>query len=606
VEFPKTEPLEKPGTTPHIEYVARLEARRATAAEQARLHGHIANARLIVFAAAGVLAFLAFWVKFLSPWWLTGPAILFIVLVVLHARVSGKRALAERAAAYYEKGLARLEDHWAGTGDAGARYLDPNHPCAEDLDLFGSGSIFERLCTARMRVGADTLAGWLRIPAVAAEIPDRQAAVDDLRPRLDLREDLAMLGAEVPAGVNLEALADWGKAPPVLVQQWPRWVASWLSALAFASLLGWLAFDTGFLPVLAALALEGAFALWLRVRVQRVIAPVERMAQNLAVFSGVLARIEGVRFTAKRLQELDRALDIEGTPPSRRIARLSRLIDLLNSKRNQLFAPFALMLFWDTHLAYAIEEWRKGSGGAIGSWLGAVGEFEALCSLAAYAYENPADPFPEIVSPGPCFDGDGLGHPLIPVPRCVRNEVHLTESLRLLVVSGSNMSGKSTLLRTVGVNAVLALAGAPVRAWRLRVSPLVVGATLRIQDSLQAGRSRFFAEITRVRQLVDLARGPIPLLFLLDEIFGGTNSHDRRLGAEAVVRRLVNLGAIGLVTTHDLALTHIVELLAPRAANVHFEDHFENGAITFDYRMRPGVVQKSNALALMRAVGLEV
>jgi DNA mismatch repair ATPase MutS len=182
----------------------------------------------------------------------------------------------------------------------------------------------------------------------------------------------------------------------------------------------------------------------------------------------------------------------------------------------------------------------------------------------------------------------------------------LNEDLRLLVVSGSNMSGKSTLLRTVGVNAVLALAGAPVRARHLRISPLVVGATLRIQDSLQAGRSRFFAEITRVRQLVDLARGPIPLLFLLDEIFGGTNSHDRRLGAEAVVRSLVNYGAIGLVTTHDLALTHIVDLLAPRAANVHFEDHFENGNITFDYRMRPDVVQKSNALALMRAVGLEV
>jgi DNA mismatch repair ATPase MutS len=168
------------------------------------------------------------------------------------------------------------------------------------------------------------------------------------------------------------------------------------------------------------------------------------------------------------------------------------------------------------------------------------------------------------------------------------------------------MSGKSTMLRTVGVNAVLALAGAPVRAKRLRLSPLVVGATLRIQDSLQAGRSRFFAEITRMRQLVDLARGPMPLLFLLDEIFGGTNSHDRRLGAEAVVKGLVNCGAIGLVTTHDLALTQIVEILGPQAANVHFEDHFENGSITFDYRMRPGVVRKSNALALMRAVGLEV
>ena len=176
----------------------------------------------------------------------------------------------------------------------------------------------------------------------------------------------------------------------------------------------------------------------------------------------------------------------------------------------------------------------------------------------------------------------------------------------MLVISGSNMSGKSTLLRTVGVNAVLALAGAPVRAGRLRITPLAIGATLRIQDSLQAGRSRFFAEITRVRQLVDLSRGPIPLLFLLDELFHGTNSHDRRVGAEAVVGGLLDRGAIGLITTHDLALTAIVDRLAPQAENVHFEDQFEDGIMHFDYRMRPGVVQHSNALALMRAVGLDV
>src|SRR5262249_13651944 len=243
---------------------------------------------------------------------------------------------------------------------------------------------------------------------------------------------------------------------------------------------------------------------------------------------------------------------------------------------------------------------------AVGGWLGVVGQFEALCALATYAYENPADPFPEVVEGGPCYEGEALGHPLIPTVRCVRNDLRLGEDLRVLVMSGSNMSGKSTMLRPVGVNAVLALAGAPVRAARLRLSPLVVGATLRIQDSLQAGRSRFYAELLRVRQVVDLSRGRPPLLFLLDEIFHGTNSHDRRLGAEAVVRGLVEHGAIGLITTHDLSLTHIVEVLAPRAANVHFADHFENGQMVFDYKMRPGVVQHSNALALMRAVGLEV
>jgi len=235
-----------------------------------------------------------------------------------------------------------------------------------------------------------------------------------------------------------------------------------------------------------------------------------------------------------------------------------------------------------------------------------VGEFEALGSLAAYAYERPQDPFPELAEAEGCFEGEGLGHPLIPEGRNVRTDLRLSGELRVLVVSGSNMSGKSTLLRTVGVNAVLALAGAPVRARRLRLSPLEVGASIHVQDSLQAGASRFYAEITRLRQIVELTKGPRPVLFLLDEILHGTNSHDRRVGAEGVVRGLVGRGAIGLVTTHDLALALIADGLAPRAANVHFEDHLEAGKMTFDYRLRPGVVQRSNALELMRSVGLEV
>jgi DNA mismatch repair ATPase MutS len=187
----------------------------------------------------------------------------------------------------------------------------------------------------------------------------------------------------------------------------------------------------------------------------------------------------------------------------------------------------------------------------------------------------------------------------------VQNDVGF-DGCSLILVSGSNMSGKSTLLRTVGVNAVLALAGAPVRASSLRISPLDIGATLRIQDSLQEGRSRFYAEITRVHRIVDMARGERPVLFLLDELFHGTNSHDRLAGASGVLRGLVELGAIGLVTTHDLALTAVADRLAPRARNVHFEDRFEGGEMVFDYLMKPGPVTRSNALALMRAVGLEV
>jgi DNA mismatch repair ATPase MutS len=230
-----------------------------------------------------------------------------------------------------------------------------------------------------------------------------------------------------------------------------------------------------------------------------------------------------------------------------------------------------------------------------------------LSALATYAFERPADPFPDIVDAGPLFDADAVAHPLIPDGVSVPNDVRLGSSHpHALVVSGSNMSGKSTLLRTVGINAVLALAGAPVRAASLRMSPLALGATLRIQDSLLEGRSRFYAEITRIRELADLAAGSIPLLFLLDELFHGTNSHDRLAGASGVLRSLLDRGAIGLITTHDLAVTAVADALAARAANVHFEDWFDGTEMRFDYLMKPGPVTHSNALALMRAVGLEV
>ena len=237
----------------------------------------------------------------------------------------------------------------------------------------------------------------------------------------------------------------------------------------------------------------------------------------------------------------------------------------------------------------------------------AAGEMEALCALAGYAWEHPEHPFPVLVEGSPRLDGVELGHPLLASSRCVANDVHLGgDGPHVLVVSGSNMSGKSTLLRTVGLSAVLAQAGAPVPAAALTLTPLAVAASLRIQDSLHAGTSRFYAEVTRVKQVVDLAAGSPPLLFLLDEIFHGTNSHDRRIGSEAVVRGLVDRGAIGLVTTHDLAIAQVADALGGRAANVHFEDQLLDGRMTFDYRVRPGVVTRSNALELMRAVGLEV
>jgi hypothetical protein len=595
-----------PQAGPAAEYTRRLTVRQTLAGRLARLEQRISIARLVVFVCGGLVAFFALDRHAISAWWIAAPVALFAGLVLVHDRVITRRRRADRSVTFYERGLARLGDRWAGTGESGERFADASHPYAADLDLFGRGSLFELLCTARTRAGEDTLAAWLRTPAAPDVIRARQAAITELQPRLDLREELALLGVDVRAGLDPDALTNWATAAPTHAPRALRLSAAALVTCLLIASTAWLTGVTGPAPVIALLLAEAAFAARLRRRVVRVVHTVQRPGRDLGLLAQLLAHLEQQRFSAPHLVRLRAALDTDGMPPSAQIARLHRLIHLLDARQNQFFAPLAGLLLWTTQLALAIDAWHAASGASIVRWLATVGEIEALGAFAAYAYEHPDDPFPEIVEQSPAFDGAALGHPLIAAGRCVRNDVHLAADLRLLVVSGSNMSGKSTLLRTVGTNAVLALAGAPVRAQRLRLSPLAVGASIRLNDSLQEGTSRFYAEITRLRQLMDLANGPLPLLFLLDEILHGTNSHDRGIGSAAVVRGFIERGAVGLVTTHDLALAQIADTLDGHAANVHFEDHLENGQMIFDYRMRPGVVEKSNAVALMRAVGLDV
>ena len=587
-------------------YQDRLEARRAAVTERGARARWLANARLAVFALGVALVALAFQ-NGSYLWAAAAAAALFVGLVLAHDSAKRQLVRAERAADWYQRALDRLDYHFEGRGHSGDRFLDPDHPYGTHLDLFGRGSLFEFLSLAHTAAGEETLARWLLQPASADEVRARQSAVLELRPSLDLREELAKLGPEFREGLHPEQLVDWGNGPPILE---PR-TGLRISALALPCAGGLAACaaifaGAGILPLLAVLALQGGWALLLRRRVAQVLRAVERPARELARLVGLLELLESERFSAPRLVELRAALDTEGIAPSRQVARLGRLVTLLDSRRNQLFALVAPLLLWGTQIALALERWRLVCGPRLAEWIQTVGDFEALSDLASYAYEHPDDPFPEIRSEGPYLEAEGLGHPLLSAEVCVRNNLRLDPELALLVVSGSNMSGKSTLLRSVGSSVVMGLAGAPVRARRLCLSPLSLGASLRIQDSLLDGKSRFYAEITCLKGIVAQADNGPPLLFLLDEILQGTNSHDRRIGATELVRGLVNRGALGLITTHDLALTEMVDELAPRARNTHFEDQLVDGQMSFDYKLREGVVTRGNALSLMRAVGLDV
>lgn len=565
----------------------------------------LGNARLFTGIAAVAIAGCSFGAGWISAWWLLAPLVVFIVLAVIHDRVDRSRACAARGIAYFENACARLTNGWIGRGNPGERFRNPKHIYADDLDLFGRGSLFELLSTARTASGENTLARWLLAPGETAEVIARQGSVAELRPRVDLREEFALIGEDIRAAVDAKTLTDWGAAPPAPFFKHARAVAFVLGAAALVTFALFLAHVLSLIPFLIVVLFEMGFNLAIRDAMQTVAAAASAPARELRLLSLLLSRLEREPFSSARLIELKRDLQTDHRVASREIARLGKMVDQLETARgNAFFRPIAAPLLWIAQYSMAIEAWRQRMGPHIGQWTEAVGEFEALCSLAAFAYERPQASFPELIAEGPQFDAIALAHPLISPEDAVPNDVSIGGAIRLLIVSGSNMSGKSTLLRAIGLNAVLAWAGAPVTAGHLRISRLYIGASMRASDSLTDHRSRFYAEISRLRDIVDLARSGRPTLFLLDELLSGTNSHDRRIGAEALVRGLVERGAVGLVTTHDLALARIADTLNGQARNVHFEDHLEGGEIRFDYRLRDGVVTRSNALELMRAVGV--
>jgi hypothetical protein len=598
------------GVSTSHEYFVRLEKFAAAVAAKQRQHILAGNTKLGVVIAGLLLVWMYADKKWLSPYWLALPLCVYAALAVFHEQILRGRARAETAAAYYRKGLARIEDRWAGTGQSGDRFREEAHVYAEDLDLFGRGGLFELLSTARLPMGENQLANWLRFPSAREAIVERQGLLKELREKLDLREDVAVTGEDLRTRLNPESLVNWAEGQRVMPKSPWRWVAAVL-ALGTAAAIAYYLAGGSYRIALILLAIDAGVRRAFKRRAHAVIHGVSSCnAEGLLLFSQILRRLERESFAAPRLQALSAELTAEGRQASRAIRKLARIVYWVDGEHSLLAHLAELPLLYCVQVAFAAEAWRARFGRSMRRWVEITGEIEALLSLAAYSFEHPADPFPEfmnVVNPEAVFHAEALGHPLIPADRCVRNNLRLDNDTRVLLVSGSNMSGKSTLLRAVGINAVLAMAGAPVRAKSLRLTPLAIGTRIRSTDSLQEGRSGFYTEILHIRAVFNLAESAkMPLLFLFDELLEGTNSKDRKIGAEGLLHALLDRRAIGIVTTHDLALTEIGQSLGQRLRNMHFQDYVENGTMRFDYTLRDGVVAKSNAIELMRLIGLQV
>lgn len=567
----------------------------------------IGNVRLATGIATALALYLVIGEALAPLWTLLIPVTAFVALAFWHPRVVRARDSAKRAAAFYQAGLARLNGTWGATGNSGEQFLVPDHPFAGDLDLFGRASLFQLLCRARTSVGQSTVAAWLLHPATRDEALARQAAVRELAPQLDLREEIALVGEEVQARLDSERLRTWASATPEHFAPWLSAVAALLAVLGVATLILLL---TGMAPLglmALVLALDAAFIYKLRHKVSRTFEGLTRASTDMEVLSLLLARLEREHFTTPRARLVEESLRTRaGLQASRRVARLSRIMGWVDSSDHIVVRAVRPLVLWKEQCAFAVDRWRRENASQVAAWLTAVGDFEALSSFASLAFERPSWTFPDLVEDRAqgVFNARRLSHPLINPALAVANDVDLGAGAQLLIISGSNMSGKSTLLRAIGLAALLAWAGAPVPADSLTISPLQIGASIRANDSLEDNRSRFFAEITRLRQILALEGHRV--LFLLDELLSGTNSHDRRIGARAIVKALVDRGALGCMTTHDLALAELATDLPQRAINAHFEDQVIGGEMRFDYKLRPGIVTRSNALDLMRMIGLPV
>jgi MutS domain V len=591
---------------PRAEYARRLgelSARRSRIQRRERLAG---------YSQLALAALCLIWILFrlrhfdAADLLLLIPIAVFVVLAVVHGRLIRRVTAYSRAISFYEQGVARLEDRWAGTGITGERFLEPSHPCARDLDLFGRASVFELLCTARTRAGEETLARWLLTPASPDEVRDRQAAARELSGRLDFREGLSATGEDLRLGVRPTQLVAWGEATDDLPSGIIRILTPLLAAAWIISVVAWQVWGAPELLVLAITVVNLGLSYRFRARLSEAAHQAEEAGHDLNLLSQVLTAFEREPFSSPKLAQLQSRLKQGSVLPSQAIARLNRRVEFLESAHNLFVRVFDFVIFYRLQFVLAAESWRRRHGRSLRQWIETVGELEALAALGGYTYEHPEDVFPEFVDQAPCFEAEGLAHPLIPRNRAVTNDLHLGRDLQLMIVSGPNMAGKSTFLRGIGVNAVLAQSGAPVRAAGLKLSPLAVTASICVLDSLEGGISRFYAEINRLKLIMDLTHSSVPVLFLLDELLSGTNSHDRLIGTRSFVTKLVERGAVGLVSTHDLALTAIPEEIGSKAINCHFEDHLEDGRLHFDYKLYPGIVQTSNALPLMRSIGLEV
>ena len=608
-------PADRPGHLDPLDtYGRREEVAGANAGRWRERSDLLARQRMWVFLTA-TAAFVGYAFSTGAKPLFTGVGLLLVVLfVVLVGRHRGARRRerwhSELAQVAREARYRRLRN-WDGLNQTSPGAPE-NHPYADDLDVFGHASLYTLLGTTATRPGADTLVDWLLAPASADTVRERQHAVRELTPALEFRDELHAAG-RIAGPVEMEELArllEWAESPTWLTEERPvMWAAV---VLPLATIVGAGLHVAGLAPFLWIVPLAVTVALARR-RLGRIhgdFALASNGESGLRRYHELIARVAEQRFEASLLTEHRESLTSDGDTASEALARLFHLIEMSDLRFNaQMHFPVNIVTLWDIHVLARMERWKETHGGSLRGWMEALGRVDALSALAGLSHGHPDWAFPDVGrSDAKIVSAEQLGHPLLHPETAVRNDVEVGPPGGLLLVTGSNMSGKSTLLRALGANVVLAGAGGPVCAASMSLPGVDLRTSMRIRDSLEEGISYFMAELRRLKSVAEAAAAArdVPVLYLLDEILQGTNTAERQVAARRILRHLLDQEAIGAVTTHDLTLADAVDL-RERAVFVHLgesmEERGEGSPIAFDYRLRTGIATSTNALRLMEIMG---
>lgn len=574
----------------------------------------IANLRLVVVVAIAM----ALW-----QWWQDRDVLLvalagillvgLVALIVIHTRMRSTRDALQRMVAVNQRARFRLEQTWDDAPMPPDPGVDRDHPYAWDLNVVGRASLAQRIGTPVTRYGWDALYDALLNGAPFTGIASRQNAIGELAAEIDLQQAVEAAGLRTDETLpDPEALVRWAAAPPWLhARLWLR-IISWIGPLMVIVLL--VLWATGLVEapfLVIPIAINGViFALWGQPAARQVQAIVP-LRDAIAVYRDTFRTISSTTSVAPLLREIDATLGAGEDGALARSASLARIVSLAIPPGAIIYFPLQLAFLWDIHVLEFLEAWQAKAGGRVRSWLEAIGEWEALAALAVLRRDNPDWVWPVVAPEATSIDATGLAHPLLPHGEAVANDVSVGPEGHFLFVTGSNMSGKSTLLRAIGANAVLAQAGAPVFATSLTMPPLGIWTCMRVEDSLEKGVSFFMAELQRLKAVVDgVADDPSrTALYLLDEILQGTNTGERQIASRMVLESLTRHRSIGAISSHDLELI-AGTALETAADQVHFAEVFTRGpqgpSMTFDYELRHGPATSSNALALMELLGFDL